>query len=102
MEQENPIVVVHDHFLSKEVITKEDSSSSNEDEDNNNDTERIIFMAVEESDKEGSKVECEEAEADYIEELISSIESLRIEKMKNKSLQAELKKKEGSQNSNSK
>jgi hypothetical protein len=47
-------------------------------------------MEVEDSEKEGSEKECEEAKATYKEELMSSIESLRREKKKNKSLQEEL------------
>ena len=61
-------------------------------------------MAVEDFDKEDSEVEyeeakeeIEEAEVDYREELMSSIEVIRREKRKNKKLQAELDKKEDTQ-----
>jgi len=43
-------------------------------------------MVVEESDEEGSEEEYEEEEVDYIEELLSSIEVIKREKKKNKSL----------------
>ena len=58
-------------------------------------------MEVEESDEEGSKEEYEEEEFDYREELLSSIEVIKREKKKNKSLEGELKRKERCQNSNS-
>jgi transposase InsO family protein len=61
-------------------------------------------MAVEDSDKEDSKEEYEEAEeeyeeteVDYREELLCAIEVIRREKKKNKKLQAELDKKEDTQ-----
>jgi hypothetical protein len=43
----------------KILCTKEDISSSNEDEVNHSETERVIFMAVEDSDKEDSEEEYE-------------------------------------------
>jgi hypothetical protein len=46
----------------KILCTKEDISSSDEDEVSDNETKRVIFMAVEDSDKEDSKEEYEEAE----------------------------------------
>jgi hypothetical protein len=48
-------------FLKKILCTKEDSSSSNEDEVSDSDTERVIFMALEYSNEEGSEEEYEEA-----------------------------------------
>jgi hypothetical protein len=53
-------------------------------------------MEIEDS-KEDSK---EDGEVDLIEELISALEELRIERKKIKSLKVELKGKEGSHNSN--
>jgi hypothetical protein len=47
-------------------------------------------MAVEEFDKEDTEEEYEEAEVDYREELVTSIEVIRRENRKNKKLQAEL------------
>jgi hypothetical protein len=58
-------------------------------------------MEIEDSDKEDTKEEYEEAEVDYREELLSAIEVIKREKKKNKSLQEELKRKEETQNSNS-
>jgi hypothetical protein len=88
----------------KILCTKEDISSSDEDEVSDSETERVLFMAVEDSDKEDSEVEyeeaeeeIEEAEVDYREELMSAIEVIRREKRKNKKLQAELDKKEDTQ-----
>jgi hypothetical protein len=46
----------------KSLCTIEDNTSSDEDEVNESETERILFMAVEESYKEGTKEEYEEAE----------------------------------------
>ena len=46
----------------KSLCTKEDISSSYEDEVSENKIERVLFMAVEESDKEDFEVEYEEAE----------------------------------------
>jgi hypothetical protein len=56
-------------------------------------------MEIEYFDEEGSKEEYEEEEVDYREELLSSIEVIKMEKKKNKVLQEELKRKEGVQNS---
>jgi hypothetical protein len=55
----------------------------------------VLFMTVKDFDEEGTEEEYEEAEVDYIEELLSAIEVIKREKKKNKSLQAELKGKEG-------
>jgi hypothetical protein len=55
-------------------------------------------MAVEDSDKEDTEEEYEEAKVDYREELLCAIEVIRREKKKNKKLQAELDKKEDTQN----
>jgi hypothetical protein len=54
-------------------------------------------MEVEDSDKEDTEEEYEEAEVDYREELLSAIEVIRREKKKNKKLQEELDKKEDNQ-----
>jgi hypothetical protein len=56
-------------------------------------------MEVKDSDEEGSDEEYEEGEVDYREELMSSIEVIKREENKNKSLQKELKKKEEYHNS---
>jgi hypothetical protein len=80
----------------KNFCTKEDISSSDEDEVSDSEIGRVLFMAVEESDKEGSEEEyeeayekeIEEAEVDFREELMSAIEVIRREKKKNKKLQA--------------
>ena len=66
----------------KRLCTKEDISSSDEDEVSDREIERVIFMAVEDSDKEDSEKEyeeayeeeIEEAEVDFREELMSAIE----------------------------
>jgi hypothetical protein len=49
----------------KILCTKDDISSSNEDEVSDSETRRVIFMVVEESDKEDSEEEYEEAEEEY-------------------------------------
>jgi hypothetical protein len=54
-------------------------------------------MAVEDSDKEDTEEEYEEAEVDYREEFLCAIEVIRRENKKNKKLQAELDKKEDTQ-----
>jgi hypothetical protein len=55
--------------LKKNVCTKEDISSSDEDELSDSETRRVLFMAVEDSDKEDSEEEyeeeIEEAEVDF-------------------------------------
>jgi hypothetical protein len=81
----------------KILCTKEDISSSDEDEVSDSETERVLFMAVEDSDKEDTEEEYEEAEVDYREELLTAIEVIRREKKKNKKLQDELDKKEDTQ-----
>jgi hypothetical protein len=88
----------------KILCTKEDISSSYEDEVSDSETERVLFMAVEESDKEESEEEYEETEeeyeeieVDYREELSCNIEVIRREKKKKKKLQEELDKKEDTQ-----
>jgi hypothetical protein len=95
----------------KILCTKEDISSLDEDEVSECETERVLFMEVEESNKEEFKEEYVEAEeeyeeveqeyaeakADYREELLCVIEVIRIEKKKNKKLQAKLDKKEDTQ-----
>jgi hypothetical protein len=87
-------------FFKKSFYSKEDNSSSDEDDDSDNDSERVLFMEVED-DEEDSEYSEEEGEVDLREELISALEELGKERKKIKSLKAELKKKEGSQNSNS-
>jgi hypothetical protein len=77
------------NFFMKNIFTKEDSSSLDEDEVSNSDIERVLFMEIEDSDEEGYKEEYEEAKFDYIEKLLSSIEVIKIEIKKNKSLQEE-------------
>jgi hypothetical protein len=88
-------------FFKKNFCTKEDISSSDEDEVSDSETRRVLFMAVEDSDKEESEEsyeeEIEEAEVDFREELMSAIEVIRREKKKNKKLQAELAKKKDTQ-----
>jgi hypothetical protein len=92
-------------FFKKNFCTKEDISSSDEDEVSDNETGRVVFMAVEDSDKEDSEEEyeesyeeeIEEAEVDFREELMSSIEVIRREKKKNKKLQEKLDKKKDTQ-----
>jgi hypothetical protein len=56
------------NFFKKSLCIKEDISSSDEDEVNDSETERVLFMAVEDSDKE----EYEEAEEEYeeVEEIL--------------------------------
>jgi hypothetical protein len=89
----------------KNFCTKEDISSSDEDEVSDSETGRVIFMVVEDSDKEDSEEEyeesyeeeIEEAEVDFREELMSAIEVIRRENKKNKKLQAELDKKKDTQ-----
>jgi hypothetical protein len=89
----------------KNFCTKKDISSSDEDEVRDSETGRVLFMAVEDSNKEDSKEEyeesyeeeIEEAEVDFREELMSSIEVIRREKKKNKKLQVELDKKKDTQ-----
>jgi hypothetical protein len=90
----------------KILCTKEDISSSDEDEVSDSKTKRVLFMAVEDSDKEDFEEEyeeveeeIEEAEVDYREEFLSAIEVIKREKRKNKKLQAELDKKENTQES---
>jgi hypothetical protein len=51
----------------KILCTKEDISSSNKDEVSDSETERVIFMVVEDSDKEDSEEEYEEAKEEYEE-----------------------------------
>jgi hypothetical protein len=69
----------------KNFCTKEDIPSSDEDEVSDSETWRVLFMVVEEYDKEDSKEkyeeaheeEIEEAEVDFREELMSVIEIIR-------------------------
>jgi hypothetical protein len=73
----------------KILCTKEDISSLDEDEVSGSETKRVLFMAVEDSDKEESEEveeEIEDAEVDYREELMCAIEVIIREKKKNKKL----------------
>ena len=80
----------------KNFCTKEDISSLDEDEVSDSEKGRVIFMAVENFDKEDSEEEyeeayeeeIEEAKFEFREELMSAIEVIRREKKKNKKLQA--------------
>jgi hypothetical protein len=83
--------------FNKSFCTKEDNSLLDEEEVSESETERVIFMALEDSDKEDTEEEYEEAEVDYQEEMLSVIEVIKREKKKNKKLQAELDKKEDTQ-----
>jgi hypothetical protein len=58
-------------FFKKIFYTKEDISSSDEDEVSDSETGRVIFMQVEDTDKEDSEEEIEEAKVDFREELMS-------------------------------
>jgi hypothetical protein len=49
----------------KRFCTKKDSSSSDEDEVNESETKRVLFMAIEDSNKEDTEEEYEEPEVDY-------------------------------------
>jgi hypothetical protein len=92
-------------FSRKNFCTKEDISSSDEDEVIDSDTWRVMFMAVEDSEKEdfeeeyeeAYEEEIEEAEVDFREELMSAIEVIRREKKKYKKLQEKLDKKKYTQ-----
>jgi hypothetical protein len=53
------------NFFKKSLCTKEDISSSDEYEVSDIETQRVLFMAVEDSDKEDSEEEYEEAEEEY-------------------------------------
>jgi hypothetical protein len=95
----------------KILCMKEDISSSDEDEVSNSETKIVLFIVVEDSDKEEFeeeheeaeeeyeevKEEIEEVEFDYREELMCTIEDIRREKKKKKKLQAGLEKKEDTQ-----
>jgi hypothetical protein len=54
-------------IFKKILCIKEDISSLDEDEASDSETKRVLFMAVEYSDKEDSKEEYEEAEEEYEE-----------------------------------
>jgi hypothetical protein len=66
-------------LFKKSFYSKEDSSSSNEDNYSDIDSERLLSMEVEYDSEE-------EGEVDLRVELISSLEELRKERKKNKSL----------------
>jgi hypothetical protein len=59
--------ITTEKVFKKILCTKEYISSSDEDEVSDSETERVVFMAVEESDKEYSEEEYEEAEEKYEE-----------------------------------
>jgi hypothetical protein len=80
--------------FNKKIYTKEDNSSLDEDEVSESETERVLFMEVEDSNKQDIEEEYEETEVDYREELLSVIEVIKREKKKNKNLPTELDKKE--------
>jgi hypothetical protein len=75
-------------LFKKNFCTKENISSSDEDEVSHSETGRVLFMELEDSDKEDSEEECEEAYEEEIEEakvyfreeLMSAIEVIRKEK----------------------
>jgi hypothetical protein len=75
--------------ISRKFSTPRKTVPTDEEEDSESDTERVLFMEYFE----------EEGEVDPREELISALEELRIERKKIKSLNVELKEKEGSHNS---
>jgi hypothetical protein len=56
-------------YFKKRFCTKEGIFSSDEDEVSDSETERVIFMEIEEVDKEDIEEEYEEGEVDYREEL---------------------------------
>jgi hypothetical protein len=71
-EQENPDIKEASFKASKRSKQKEKEHSNNsdiseDDEDSDSETERVLFMAVEDSDKEDIEEEYEEAEVDYRE-----------------------------------
>jgi hypothetical protein len=92
--------ITKNKVFKKNFCTKEDLSSSNKDEVSESEIERVIFMEIEEFDKEYIEDEYEESKFECREELLSAIEVIKIENKKNKKLQAELDKKEDIQNSN--
>jgi hypothetical protein len=71
----------------KSLCTKEEISSLDEDEVSDSEIERVLFMEIEDSYKEDTEEEYEEEEIDYREELLTTIEVIRREKMKNTKLQ---------------
>jgi hypothetical protein len=62
----------------KRLCTKEDISSSDEDEVSDSEIERVLFMAVEDFDKEDSEEEYEEAKEEY-EEFKEEIEEVDVD-----------------------
>ena len=54
-------------FFKKSLCTKEDISSLDEDEVSDSEIERVLFMEVEDSDKEYIEEEYEEGEEEYEE-----------------------------------
>jgi hypothetical protein len=65
-------------FFKKILCTKEDISSLDEDEVSDNETEGVLFMAVEDYDKEDSEEEYDEAEEEY-EEVEEEIEEAEVD-----------------------
>jgi hypothetical protein len=73
-------------FFKKILCTKENISSSDEDEVSDREIERVLFIVVEDSDKEDyeeeykeAKEEYEEEKVDYREELLCAIEFIKRE-----------------------
>jgi hypothetical protein len=62
----------------KILCIKEDISSSNEDEISDSETGRVLFMEVEDSDKEDSEEEYEESKEGY-EEVKDKIEETKVD-----------------------
>ena len=65
-------------LFKKSLYTKEDISSSDEDEVNDSEIERVIFMELEDSDKQDSEEEYEEVEEEY-EEVKEEIEEVEVD-----------------------
>jgi hypothetical protein len=62
----------------KRLCTKEDISSSDEDEFSDSETERVLFMEVEDFDKEDPEEEYEEAKEEY-EEVEEEYEEVKVD-----------------------
>jgi hypothetical protein len=62
----------------------------------------VLFMGLYDSDEEGAEEEYEEEEVDLHRRTVECHKIIKKENKKNKSLQEELKRKEETQNSNSK
>jgi hypothetical protein len=66
------------NVFKKILCTEEDISSSDEGEISDSETKRVLFMEVEDSDKEDSEEEYEEVEGEY-EEVDEEIEEAKID-----------------------